>query len=239
MIPLCINLSTPLGILLPVGGIPFLTSSKVNTMIILEGNITNKVITGANGDFSVGNFNTEVGQFKIKSQLLDQFEEGDYQVQVSVVKLSLNTYVVKRSGITITEIVADIDAINVIDADIKSVTVESIEPDASVDEIKADKARVTTEKKAVVKTDHQKPKKANKSETVLNTQKTKIPVTPGMEGDDEKQLPELFGHLWPLTENVKLDTTLPRTLIIKQKDYLYNQGYTFDLKTQIWSKYHG
>jgi len=199
-------------------------------MIILEGNITNKVITGANGDFSVGNFNTEVGQFKIKSQLLDQFEEGDYQVQVSVVKLSLNTYVVKRSDITITEIVADIDAINVIDADIKSVTVESIEPDASVDEIKADK---------VVKTDHQKPKKANKGKTVLNTQKTKIPVTPGMEGDDEKQLPELFGHLWPLTENVKLDTTLPRTLIIKQKDYLYNQGYTFDLKTQIWSKYLG
>jgi hypothetical protein len=68
--------------------------------IILEGQISNKVIAGARGDFSVGSFNTGIGQFKIKDKLLDQFEEGDYQVRVSVTKLSLNTYVVNRTGIT-------------------------------------------------------------------------------------------------------------------------------------------
>jgi hypothetical protein len=207
-------------------------------MIILEGNITNKVIPGANGDFSVGNFNTEIGQFKIKSQLLDQFEEGDYQVRVSVTKLSLNTYVVKRSGITITEIVADIDAIDVIDAEIKTIEQESVEPDASVDDAHVDKASVTTEIKAVEKPTPNKPVKADKGTKVSTDkpQESQAPVATVIDGDDEKTLSELFGHLWPLTESVKLDTTLPRTLIIKQKDYLYKQGYTFDLKTQIWSK---
>ncbi len=46
--------------------------------IILEGEITNKLITGTNGEFSVGNFVTDIGKFKIRSTLLDQFDEGEY-----------------------------------------------------------------------------------------------------------------------------------------------------------------
>jgi hypothetical protein len=208
--------------------------------IILEGQISNKVIAGARGDFSVGNFNTGIGQFKIKSQLLDQFEEGDYQVRVSVTNLSLNTYVVKRTGITITEIVAEIDAIDVIDADVKPIDAESIEPDASVPDTqdvpvvqaqsKADSA------KAVVKTEPQspaKPEKAAKGKIVLSNKKAKPDST-----DDEKPLdpPELFGYLWPLADTLQLDKTAPRPLIIQQKQYLVKVGYKFDARTQTWSK---
>ena len=199
-------------------------------MIILEGTITNKIITGTNGDFSVGSFNTEIGQFKIKSQLLDQFEEGDYQVRVSVTKLSLNTYVVRRSGITITEIVADIDAIDVIDADIKQIVDEGIEQDASVDDV-SDKVEQKADDKEV-------PKKSVKPENDKAVKIKKAETSTSVDSDNDESLAaaELFGLLWPIGESVKLDTTLPRAIFIKQKEYLYDRGFAFDLKTQIWSR---
>lgn len=198
-------------------------------MIILEGTITNKIITGSNGDFSVGSFNTEIGQFKIKSQLLDQFEEGDYQVRVSVTKLSLNTYVVRRSGITITEIVADIDAIDVIDADIKQIVDEGIEQDASVDDV-SDNVEQEADDKEV-------PKESVKPEKDKSVKIKKTETSTTVDSDDESlAAAELFGLLWPIGESVKLDTTLPRAIFIKQKEYLYDRGFSFDLKTQIWSK---
>jgi hypothetical protein len=190
-------------------------------MIILEGTITNKIIPGANGDFSVGNFNTEIGQFKIKSQLLDQFEEGDYQVRVSVVKLSLNTYVVRRSGITITEIIADIDSIDVIDADIKTIDNETIEPDASIDET----------------SDHKPDVKTGLEDTGTDRSPT-VDKQPTAEASkqDQDDLVKLFGILWPLGKIVQLDSTTPRTQFIRQKDYLKANGYKFHSPDQTWHK---
>ncbi len=201
--------------------------------IILEGQITNKVITGANGDFSVGSFNTSIGQFKIKNQLLDQFEEGDYHVRVSIIKLKLNTYVVQRTGITITEIVAEIDAIDVIDADVKPIKAESIEPDASVPDTSNQVSKAAPAK--AEKSEQQSPavpEKAAKGKIVLSNKKTKP------DGDGEKKLdpPELFGYLWPLGDTLQLDKSAPRPLIIQQKQYLVKIGYKFDVKTQTWSK---
>ena len=200
-------------------------------MIILEGQISNQVIKGANGNFSVGNFDTEIGKFKIKSQLLDQFEEGDYQVRVSVTKLGLNTYVVNRTGITITEIIASINAIDVIEADIKPVTAEPTEPDASIDE-QADKtARI--EKVMDKPTSNKSSQTVEKGKTDPSNKKVQSSSNVKFE---ELDPPELFGFLWPLGNTVKLDTSLTRPQIIRQKEYLYSQGYSFELKTQIWSR---
>ena len=202
--------------------------------IILEGQISNKVIAGARGDFSVGSFNTGIGRFKIKDKLLDQFEEGDYQVRVSVTKLSLNTYVVNRTGITITEIIAEIDAIDVIDAEIKPVETESIEPDASVPDTSNQVPKAAPAK--AEKSEQQSPavpEKAAKGKIVLSNKKAK----PDGDGDEKKlDPPELFGYLWPLGDTLQLDKSAPRPLIIQQKQYLVKIGYKFDARTQTWSK---
>ncbi len=192
-------------------------------MIVLEGNITNKVINGVNGDFSVGNFRTEIGQFKIRSTLLDQYDEGEYRVRVTINHLDLNSYMSKTNGITITEIVADIDHIELIDGESKTVQAEPIEPDASVD---------NSDAKSTKADQFPAEKRKPKNPGVVNPVSTsKVCNAPDV---DDSELADLFGHLWPLGSVVKLDSTMPRPLFIRQKDYLKSHGYRFDGADQTW-----
>jgi len=211
--------------------------------IILEGNIVNKVIKGANGEFSVGSFTSELGKFKIKDQLLDQFEEGEYRVRVSILHLGIKSYPSTRNGIIITEILADIDAIDVIDAEIKEVVTEPIEPDASIPVDNVSTAADTSADKPEDDKPVEKPelvsakaKGPSKGKIILSNKKSKPTKSVDNDGLD---LQQLFGHLYPLGDTVKLDTTLPRTVIIEQGKYLKSMGYVFDAKTQIWSKCDG
>ena len=196
-------------------------------MILLDGTVTNKIINGVNGDFSVGTFQTEIGKFKIRSALLDQFEEGEYSVRAAVNKFDLNSYQSKRNGIIITEIEAHVDTLELIDGDIKPVNQVSIEPDASLEKESSATKTVTTD------TDSKKPEKPASGKIVLSNKKAISKAEP--QNSNKAELEKLFGHLWPLGNEVKLDTTLPRPMIIKQKSYL-SGCYDFDAKTQIWIK---
>ena len=196
-------------------------------MILLDGTITNKIINGVNGDFSVGTFQTEIGKFKIRSALLDQYEEGEYSVRVAVNKFDLNSYQSKRNGIIITEIEAHVDTLELIDGDIKPVHQDSIEPDASLEN------ELSAMKTVKADTDSKKSVKPASGKIVLSNKKVKRKAEP--EIADKAELEKLFGHLWPLGNEVKLDTTLPRPMIIKQKSYL-SGCYDFNAKTQIWVK---
>ncbi|HFD87818.1 MAG TPA: DUF3275 family protein [Gammaproteobacteria bacterium] len=205
--------------------------------IILEGNITNKVIKGANGDFSVGSFNCNLGKFKIKDPLLDQFDEGEYRVRVVVQHLDIKSYPSARNGIIITEIVADIDAIDVIDAEIKPIEDQPIEPDASVTEPAEQPveppAPVTAKKETVGKKPTATPKPEPAKAPPPEPRKAK---PSSKDGEGAGDAAELFGHLWPLGDQVRLDSSLPRPVIIRQKQYLVKAGYKFDARSQTWSK---
>jgi len=196
-------------------------------MILLDGTVTNKIINGVNGDFSVGTFQTEIGKFKIRSALLDQFEEGEYNVRAAINKFDLNSYQSKRNGIIITEIEAHVDTLELIDGDIKPVHQVSIEPDASLEK---DSAATKTVK---ADADSKKPIKPASGKIVLSNKKAKSHAEP--QNPNKAEIEQLFGHLWPLGNEVKLDTTLPRPMIIKQTSYL-SGCYDFDAKTQIWIK---
>lgn len=196
-------------------------------MIILEGNITNKVINGKNGEFSVGNLTTEIGQFKIRNQLLDQFDEGEYRVRVSIRHLDLNSYMLKRNGITITEIEAHIDHIEVIDADIKMIESESVEPDASIEHEKTTRNPADPELEINADTDKSDVDKP------IQTDETLEELTAE---SDQSELKKLFGILWPLGDVVQLDSTTPRTQFIRQKDYLKANGYKFHSPDQTWHR---
>jgi hypothetical protein len=195
-------------------------------MILLDGTVTNKIINGVNGDFSVGTFQTEIGKFKIRSALLDQFEEGEYNVRAAVNKFDLNSYQSKRNGIIITEIEAHVDTLELIDGDIKPVDQVSIEPDASLE-------KESSTKTVTADADSKKSEKPASGKIVLSNKKAKSKAEP--QNANKAELEKLFGHLWPLGNEVKLDTTLPRSMIIKQKSYL-SGCYDFNAKTQIWIK---
>jgi hypothetical protein len=196
-------------------------------MILLDGTVTNKIINGVNGDFSVGTFQTEIGKFKIRSALLDQFEEGEYSVRAAVNKFDLNSYQSKRNGIIITEIEAHVDTLELIDGDIKPVDQVSIEPDASLEKESSATKTVTADAEPKL------PVKPVTGKIVLSNKKAKSNAEPPIA--NKAELEKLFGHLWPLDNAVKLDTTLPRPIIIKQKSYL-SGCYDFNAKTQIWIK---
>jgi hypothetical protein len=200
-------------------------------MILLDGTITNKIINGVNGDFSVGTFQTDIGKFKIRSALLDQFEEGEYSVRVAVNKFDLNSYFSKRNGIIITEIEAHIDTLELIEGDIKPVQQESIEPDASIDNESSKPEAIKVEP------DSGKSVKPTPGKIVLsNKKKPKSKVDKNKEAQsDNGELKKLFGHLWPLGDSIKQDLTTPRTIIIQQVAHL-RKNYDFDTKTQIWTK---
>jgi hypothetical protein len=212
---------------LPAGSVFPLLTYKEHKMIILDGTITNKIINGVNGDFSVGTLQTEIGKFKIRSALLDQFEEGEYSVRAAVNKFDLNSYQSKRNGIIITEIEAHVDTLELIYGDIKPVDQVSIEPDASLEK------ESPATKMFKVDTESKKSVKPASGKIVLSNKKAKNQAEP--QNADKAELEKLFGHLWPLGNEVKLDTTLPRPMIIKQKSYL-SGCYDFNAKTQIWVK---
>lgn len=199
--------------------------------IILEGEITNKLITGTNGEFSAGNFVTDIGKFKIRFTLLDQFDEGKYQARVVCNKIDLNSYMARRSGIVITEMELSIDHLEILDAEVKTITEDPIEPDASVsdDEVKVTKAAIIPTRQGVQAI----PLPTGKQESLkqANSETTKQAPTENTTSDDVS--PEiLFGHLWPLGKKVELDTTTPRPQFIKQKKHLSDHGYVFDSMTQ-------
>ncbi len=204
--------------------------------IILEGEITNKLITGTNGEFSVGNFVTDIGKFKIRSTLLDQFDEGEYQARVVCNKIDLNSYMARRSGIVITEMELCIDHLEILDAEVKTITEEPIEPDASVAD---DEAKVKVTKAAIIPSRQgvkaiPLPSDKPDSSRPVESNAARLAPTEGTTPDDVP--PEiLFGHIWPLGKKVELDTTTPRPQFIKQKKHLNDLGYVFDSLTQTWS----
>lgn len=192
---------------------------------LFEGSIAVKVINGRNGDFTVGTFETDLGVFKIRDPLLDQFEEGEYRVKAVINKLSINSYLAKQSGILITNIEADISSIDVLEEKKTPVQEDRIEPD------------VTVEDKSGVKEADKKPKsEPKKGKIVLGKKKKPEPVKQEGSKDEGNELADLFGHLWPLDATVSLDMAAPRQLIVKQVSELKKLGYKFDASKQRWNK---
>lgn len=67
------------------------------------------------------------------------------------------------------------------------------------------------------------------SEAISNPQPQKR-RKPRLEGEDV----ELFGHIWPLGESVKLDSTVDRGMFRAQISRLKQLGYRFEPQTQTW-----
>ncbi len=190
-------------------------------MLQVNGTLTVKKIHGAKGAFSVGDLVTEVGTFKIKDALLDQFEEGRYQGAFAISSIYLSSYIWRGKSMT------DIRA-NLVDVQLEEVGEAAPESTAGQEEpdpIEEEAARSPSE--TVVEP-------VAETTVVVVTSAGQVDADPALEAQVKLFGAELGAKVWR-REGIKLDPTVDRGVFREQRDRLKELGYRFDAKAQAWA----
>jgi hypothetical protein len=183
-----------------------------NKMIKLSGILSIRVITGRNGDFRVGRLLTEIGEFAVKSVVLDQYDEGSYEGEFGVTKIFPSYY--SAAGRLVVEVRAEMGSIAL--SNINPINPQE-QKDAPFEQDPLDEEKPFAEKS-------KSRKEMDITEPVNSIEQSNL------------QDSELFGLLWPLQDQVKLDSTIDRNVFREQRDRLREMGYTFKPVGQIWLK---
>ena len=190
-------------------------------MIRLSGKMTVKIINGRNGAFRVGVLRTEVGEFAVKDQLLDQYEEGSYEGDFIISRIFASSY--QAGNRLIMEVRAMLEQIDLVNADLNPAEREQLEVEP--DPIEED--RTTPHNKQSEQNSDSEHTADSESETDTPIQTESDPIDPDA---------ALFGLLWPIGQTVKLDATVDRIRFRKQRDRLKELGYRFKPISQTWYK---
>nr|WP_145550103.1 DUF3275 family protein [Variovorax boronicumulans] len=207
-----------------------------------------KIQQSKNGPFAVANLFTEIGEFKVKDVLLDQFDEGEYQCTVWISEIYLGQYI--AWGRAVAEVRAKLHDIRVDSAsELDKASQEPPEPDP-IDEVEP--PRATRKLERPVQQPAPKPPKDAGNEGApggLADLKAKL------QGIGRKAKPEpeltaeaklavdfvaLYGEeLWSRIERrepVKLDPTADRAVFRQQAATLRQQlSYEFDPLQQTFN----
>ena len=184
-------------------------------MINIPGTLTIRIITGRNGDFRVWRLVTEIGEFAVKDAVLDQYDEGKYEGIFEISLIYPSSY--NANGRFVIEVRAKLESIALANMD----NLEQEEP-ASMEQDPIDE-----EKKPEPET--QSSPDSGPAEAAENVDQEEM-ASPA---DTDT---ELFGMLWPLNDQVKLDPTVDRGVFRQQRDRLKAMGYTFKAMGQMWIK---
>lgn len=188
--------------------------------ITLEGRLTVKSILGSRGTFCVGDLVTEVGNFRIKDALIDEFDPGTYRGKFIIGSIYPFSYTWRgRVSIEVRakllEIFLDDEDKSDPATDLVSTAPEPVEVDP-IDEI------------TVVHTPVVSPRSDE------NAESSKAVSTEPLKGKDN----ELFdAELLALIEAggpVKLDPTVDRQQFRQQRDALKSAGFKFVSSAQHW-----
>lgn len=202
-----------------MGRLPGIFNLEEVFMIKLSGVLTIKSIDGRNGRFCVGRLATGLGEFTVKDTLLEQYDPGKYEGDFGISRIYPYSYFA-NGGVRV-EIRACVESIAL--AGIERLTPEeeravAVEPDP-LDEAPGGIRPVSTEDGA----------SQDDSATCALQGKNG-----GSIGGTSNPDVDLFGALWPLGDEVKLDPTVDRALFRSQHDRLRALGYRFQAVGQIW-----
>jgi hypothetical protein len=186
-------------------------------MITLPGTLLVKTIHGRRGDFAVGTLLTEIGEFKVKDTLLDQFSEGEYRGRFALARLYLGSYSWK--GATISELRANVTDIELDEATEKPLTTEAPVVADPIDET----APPAVSADSVTTSEAMPPPSATEEQ----------PASPTGSATAERTTDDVDAAIAALT-SVKLDPTVDRALFRIQRDRLKTSGYRFDASAQNW-----
>lgn len=175
-------------------------------MITVNGVLTVKQISGANGKFCTGDLNTSLGEFKVKEAILDQFEEGRYEGQFIIERFYLSSYVWRGKSTTdIRAKVTDIRLDNAEEGDV------DVTPQPEMDPVTESVADLMADAIAAASRSESQP---------LDELSRLFGVDLAKEVSDGKA--------------VKLDPTVDRSLFREQRDKLKSLGYEFQAMSQTW-----
>jgi hypothetical protein len=203
-------------------------------MIRIPGQLAVKIIPGRFGDFRVGKLTCSIGEFVIKSGELDQYEEGKYDGEFNIVQIRSSMYT--TNGRVVVEVRAftdgwDLDNVDELSKD-ESRHVSPQEVDPAEEEAKTSVASPD------VPAPESAPIQASTGDKA--TPAVEAPTPASSESSEPTSVTEthadadLFGAIWPLGELVKLDATVDRLKLRKQRDRLDKLGYEFRPLKQDW-----
>lgn len=186
-------------------------------MITVQGMLTVREINGKYGLFKTGRLVSEIGEFAIKSTLIEQYEPGNYEGRFFIKKVFAGSYNV-GNRFTV-EVRADLDRILLDSFDDELPPPEFAEPDPLEEER------------------HEKPAAALEAVFKEELRAVSQP-SPTAEPSATPDLQRIFGSLWPLGDRVKLDPTIDRALFREQVAAIGKNGlgYTFEKMGQVWIK---
>ncbi|VXC23844.1 conserved hypothetical protein [Pseudomonas sp. 8Z] len=196
-------------------------------MISIDGELAIRTITGRNGNFNVGRLITRIGEFAVKDALLEQYGEGKYQGTFVITQISPSSWT--ASGRTVIEVRARLDSMtldgmdNLSPAEAENLVQQVIDP---LDEEQPTPA--TLKPHTPIADDA--PFGMSPAE-LKSTKPRSKPTTAESAAADE----ELFGSIWPLGAEVKLDPTVDRQRMRNQIERLRCLGYELDFKNQAWA----
>ena len=187
-------------------------------MIKVTGTLVVRTIYGRNGAFNVGKLTSEIGEFEVKDAELDQYEEGRYEGDFGIERVFPTSYVV--GGRVTIEIRAQLGSMAL-------AGIDDLKPEDKVSPVEQDPAE------EVAPTLTRLPEKQDAKTSTKGGKKDKAKPRSKSKDDD---LEALFGTLWPLGQEVKLDPTVERVKFREQKDWLKANGYQFKMVGQMWLK---
>ena len=176
----------------------------------IDGVLTIRTIYGSNGPFNIGLLITHLGEFYVKEALLDQYDEGRYNGNFYITRIYSATFPSAGGRVTVE-----------IRAAVKSMRLEGID-DLRPEDTETVREPDPADEQTTAKTDGSK----------LESHQTEVKLGESNQDADE----ELFGTLWPLGTQVKLDCTVNRKIFRRQTQRLNELKYTFEPQEQIWYK---
>lgn len=195
-------------------------------MISITGQLAIRTISGRLGLFNVGRLSTSIGEFTIKDALLDQYQEGKYRGDFAIKQIRPSYY--SHGGRLVVEIRAELEGMTL--DDVTGLSQEDEEhlstnvPDPLEEE-------APPAKKPTAPSRHPRINASSSNEPFGMDPPT--PTTASASGGADA---DLFGTVWPLANEVKLDTTVDRQRLRAQCARLEQLGYTMDFKSQTWTK---
>ena len=199
--------------------------------ITIEGSLRIKRINGSNGPFCVGDFNSEIGEFRVKDSVLDQFEEGVYSGHFTVSRIFPWSY--SANGRMVLEVRAKLEDLQIRDGNEQVIPEPPQEPDPA-DEPKAESAPPAASEVPV-------PAVPSAAADAVVPQAGPEPAQPDgaapvtEAGDEALFGDELFARV-AARESVKLDPNLDdRRRFRQQRDRLkHGLDYGFIAEEQAW-----
>ena len=180
-------------------------------MITVIGKMVVNTVRGKNGPFNTASLYTQIGDFIVRYDGLDEFDIGTYQGEFIIRKIETR---IRPFGVSrIIEQVAHLDGLNLYDAvEGKTDPVPTAIPDPLEEE---DVGKSTRVPKSV-----QKPKQEAEAD------------------NPDDAIKQLFDGIWPLADEVKLDPTVGREKLRLQANHLKNTEYRYNSIEQIWRRKH-